>query len=95
MMEKHAVTTNVFCRENQWRKMQSRSCLCRHSKICNLEGTPGRFPFNVSKVNDTMRGINKDFHISNTPFNRFSVLLADVEADGLHIQKGKDSVRLH
>ena len=51
-------------------------------KICSTEGSPIRFPFNVSKVNDTMRGINPKYHISNTPFSRFAALITEMEKDG-------------
>jgi len=41
-----------------------------------------RFPFNVSKLNDSMRSINNEFHIQLTPYGRFGALLEEMENDG-------------
>ena len=51
-------------------------------KICATENSPIRFPFNVSKVNDVMRGIKPTYHVSNTPFGRFVNIINEMEKEG-------------
>ena len=59
-------------------------------KICATENSPIRFPFNVSKVNDTMRGINPTYHVSNTPYSKFVNLITDMEKGG-HCKSSREN----
>ena len=64
-------------------------------KIVTNETSVVRFPFNVSKINDTMRGLKDTYNCQLTPFGRFSALLAEMETDGhCKSSRNRDSVEL-
>jgi hypothetical protein len=49
-------------------------------KICSTKDVC--FPFNVSKIDVEMRKLNPLYSISNTPFDRFSILVQQMVQEG-------------